>query len=281
MRDAVTNALPFGSETTAHYLPELPVVLRMAVPGWPQIYLGRKAVGRMMLFSYGAFLFSGLVFIGTFVGSLLLGLAFTCHASSIVDVVTASTDEVRRRLAICAGLIAAVGLLVYLPAGRMVSYFVVPRVIVRDVSPFAAGDVVLLTPTGNAFRASRPGDVVMYEPPVVSTDRQQHRIVRIEGARIDRILAVAGQRVVWSDGKLEVDGNPSNLLPLNPQRCGFRFETVVPAGHFLILPSSLDVGLMAEVGAAQVRALSEVRASDVLGRVFLRQQPLSRFLWVR
>jgi type IV secretory pathway protease TraF len=254
----------------------------MPVPGWPQFYFRRKAAGRILLICYLLLLLSGLAFIGTIPGSILLGLAFACHAASIIDIVTSATVALRERVVISAACIAAVGFVVYFPAGRLLSQVVVPRVILRNVPPFADGDVVLYTPTNSLWSGLRAGDVVLYEPrPIAILDRSQHRELHIQGERIDRILAVAGQRIEWNDGRLMVDGNSTSLAPLNPQGCRFRFETTVPAGHFLILPSSIDVLVMTPIDSPQLQTICLVDEGNILGRVFLRQQPLSRIWWVR
>jgi hypothetical protein len=282
VRDAVTDALPVRPAIPSEYFPEWSVLLRMVVPGWPQLYMGRKGAGRAILFCYALLLLSGVTFIGTISGSILLGLAITCHASSIIDIVTSATVELRTRAIMCAGCIAVVGLVTYVPAGRLVSLVVVPRVIQRNVPPFASGDVVLYTPAGNTWRGLRRGDVVIYEQlPLTVAQPAQHREFRIQGERIDRILAIGGQTAVWDGLHLVVDGISSNLVPLDPAGCHFRLETTVPAGHFLILPSSIDVVAMGAIDHAQLQTLCLVRQENVVGRVFLRQQPLSRFWWVR
>src|SRR5690606_28629299 len=65
--------------------PEWPVVWRMIIPGWAHRYSGYHIRAMIFFFSYLALLLSGLYFIGTNRGGLLLGLAFSCHASSILD----------------------------------------------------------------------------------------------------------------------------------------------------------------------------------------------------
>ncbi len=269
VRDAVTDALPVRPAIASEYFPEWPVLLRMVVPGWPQLYMGRTAAGRALLFCYALLLLSGLIFIGTFSGSVLLGLAIACHASSIIDIVISATAEFRPRVIMCAGCIVVVGLVTYLPAGRLVSLVVVPRVIQRNVPPFASGDVVLYTPAGNTWRGLRPGDVVIYEQlPMTVAQPAQHREFRIQGERIDRILAVGGQTVVWDGLSLVVDGSASRLAPLDPLGCHFRLETKVPAGHFLILPSSIDVASMGEIERSRLETLCLVRQENVVGRCF-------------
>ncbi len=270
------SAIPLDS------VPEWPVLLRMVVPGWPQWHFGRKTTGRILLSCYVVLLLSGLVFIGTIPGSILLGLAIACHAASIIDIVTSATDALRQRITIGTACIAAVGIVAYVPAGRVISLVVVPRVIQRNVPPFADGDVVLYTPTNSLWSHLVAGDVVLYEPrPIVIADRSQHRELHIQGERIDRILAVGGQRIEWNNGRLIVDDNSTNLAPLNPQGCRFRFETTVPAGQFLILPSSIDVLVTTPIDSPQLQTICLVAEGNVLGRVFLRQQPLSRIWWVR
>src|SRR5919204_650375 len=65
-----------------------------------------------------------------------------------------------------------------------------------------------------------------------------HGAVRVPaGEYIDRVLASPGSEIVWEKGQLTVDGVPSALRPLGPERLPGRLALTVPEGSYLILPS--------------------------------------------
>ena len=74
------------------------VLLRMIVPGWAQRYAGRPTRGKWMFWCYLGLLLPGLLFLGTGLGWLLLGLAISLHAASVLDIVAASVHDFRQRL---------------------------------------------------------------------------------------------------------------------------------------------------------------------------------------
>lgn len=280
LRDALQGGVPRISPSDIVDVPETPVLLRLAVPGWAQFYFGRRLLGWVLLGGFIAFLMLGVVFIGTQFGSLMLGLAIACHTSSIVDVVNHAAGSVRRRTAVflaCAGVVA---LVVYLPATWLISRLAVPQVIMQTLPPFDAGDVVLYAPGLRGWPAIGSGDVVLYSPPGVRVALGDHRQLVVRGDRIDRVLATSGQTASWKNGALEIDGQPSNLKPLNPGGCPYSLSVTVPQGTYLILPSSLDATRAAQV-AGGPREMSLIPQSQVRGRVFLQSQPLSRFSWIR
>jgi type IV secretory pathway protease TraF len=257
---------------------------RMVVPGWPQIFTGQIARGRMFLAMYLVLMAIGLAFVGTVFGSFALGFALAVHASSVIDVLWAATTDLRTRITYAAVCITVLGVVVYLPVGWAVTRFVVPRQLVRDSPPFAAGDAVLCNRV--AYRRSGPaaGDVVLFR--VVPRDVQMrtaqggNAIYRVGGEFIDRVLAGPGQSVKWEAGSLWVDGQPSPWRPLNPDAVRVGLQWTVPTGAYLVLPSTQPPG--APAYPADVWAtMSLVPHESLLGRVFLRHQPLWRWWWIR
>jgi hypothetical protein len=141
-----------------HLLPSL--FVRMVVPGWPQIFMGHRARGRMLLATYLGLMAVGILFVGTVAGSIALGLAFSVHASSVIDILWAATTDWRTRVTYSAVCITVLGVVVYLPVAWAVTRLVVPRQMVRDAPPFAAGDAVLYNPSAYRWSEPAPGDVV-------------------------------------------------------------------------------------------------------------------------
>jgi hypothetical protein len=100
-------------------------------------------------------------------------------------------------------------------------------------------------------------------------------IYRLQGDRVDRILAHAGDKVNCGQGQLSVNGQPSPWLPLNPRQLPDGLEITVPENCFLIFPST-D---MLPRGAWQIASL--VPREQIGGRVYWRNQPLWRFGAIR
>ena len=129
------------------------VLLRMIVPGWAQRYAGRTVRGRWMFWCYLGLLLSGLLFIGTALGWLLLGLAISLHAASILDIVAASVVDFRQRLIYSGVAMLLLAAVVYYPAGRLLALVATPQRFNMAAPPFEAGDVVLVNPS--AYRLVR------------------------------------------------------------------------------------------------------------------------------
>src|SRR5579872_5272483 len=229
---ALTGNVPRLGGTYYANVSERPLLLRLAVPGWAQIYCERTLLGWFLLGLYALLLAFATLFIGTQFGSVLLGLALACHAASIVDIVNAVDDGLVRRVSLFVGFLFGVAMIVYLPAGWLATRFAVPRVIAVDSPPFRAGDVVLYAPATAGFMSPHAGQVVLYRLPNLFTAARNHTRYFLAGERIDRILAGPGQRVVWRKGKLEVDGEPSALAPLDLAHCPADVDVTAAAGEF-------------------------------------------------
>ncbi|NLY00784.1 MAG: hypothetical protein GXY83_32210 [Rhodopirellula sp.] len=257
-------------------------LLRIVVPGWPQIFAGQTARGRLFFALYLATLLGGLLFAGTPVGGILLGLALATHASSILDVVYRGTHDTPSRIVYSAAFLLLVGIAVYLPVTWAVTRVALPRRILQDVPPFAAGDVVLCNQIAYRSGPADVGDVVLYLPPQLRFQRLERYMAyyQFAGERIDRVLARGGQRVEWRQRRLWVDGVPMPWTPLNPDVLPPQLNLTVPAGSLLILPTT---GLPQNFSptAAEWQQLGVVPAGSVLARVYLRYQPLSRFWIIR
>ncbi len=258
----------------------------LLVPGAMLFRLGRRTLGRAFLGAYLGFLAAGLVFLGTYFGSACLGLVFSVHLSYCLTVF--------RCLGLRPGTWFGVGLLtgvllfgtIYLPGGWLLTNVAGPVVVDYDNPPFRDGDVVLVNRLAYRREPPRPGDVVLYDQRAaylgqVPRAGNDHVNVRVEaGQRIDRVLAGPGDQVRWASGQLWVNGQPSPLLPLNPGHCDYTLEITVPPGCYFILPST---GRETLRGVAQNmgRDLSLVPVTAIEGRVYFRNQPLSRWGQVR
>jgi hypothetical protein len=103
-------------------------------------------------------------------------------------------------------------------------------------------------------------------------------VYNVVGRRIDRIVACPGQKVECTGGEMRIDGRPSPWLPLNPDRLPTGgLSLTVPGGHYLIVPTTNPQELIG-VAPEDWRRMSLVPTASLLGRVYLRHQPLRR-LW--
>ncbi len=115
------------------------VLLRMIVPGWAQRYTGRVRRARWMFWGYLGLLLSGLLFVGTGLGWLLLGLAISLHAASVLDIVAADVVDFRQRLIYSGVAMLVLVAVVYYPAGRLLALVATPQQFNLAAPPFAGG----------------------------------------------------------------------------------------------------------------------------------------------
>ena len=210
------------------------------------------------------------------VGGLLMGLAVSCHVSSILDVALRNIHEFSQRLWRSLVIFVAVILFIYFPVAWLVGQVASPQRIRMNALPFEAGDVLLVNRTALRWFSPQVGDVVQYEIPRTTVTRRTHgglnAQVVITGSHIDRILAVGGQQVDCRDGVFRVDGKPSDFRPLNPQWTSCVPELRVPEGQYLIVPSTNPY-----ITPNVIHEICLVPRSRLSGRVYFRTQPLTRF----
>lgn len=246
---------------------------RLALPGWSHFYAGQRVRGHLFLWGTLIFLLPGLILLGTFAGSMLLGLAFSVHSSAALDIVTQTFPDAGMRARMARSVLVSIvlALVVYVPLGLLLMRVADPTVIHYSTAPFQTGDVLLV----NHWAKPRPGQVVMYEIPSVVQTNQRNRFVHFTGERMDRILAGPGDDVFWENGRLTVNGVASDRLPLNPAMAPKRLAVTVPDDHFLILATTTPY-----VGPNDAESmwlsLSLVSPDRLMGRVYARTHPLSR-----
>jgi signal peptidase I len=281
-RDSFLNSLPEIGRPVFDR-PAREVVLRMVVPGWPQACLGHAGRGRLLFRLYLGTLLPGLLFVGSTFGSLLLGLALSVHISSVLDAVFTGCRDWAGRALYTTLCCLAVGTVVYYPIVWAATRVAIPMRIALDAPPFQAGDVIVYNPS--AYRRATPqvGDVVIYDVPALRISGRTaygNAIYDIRGLHIDRVVATAGQKVDIRGPKVLVDGKPAASLPLNIERLPGQLSVTVPAGRCLIVPSGNPV-IPQGTAQADWQHLSLVPATSVRGKVYLRNQPLRRWWFVR
>jgi hypothetical protein len=273
VRDRVTA----GAAAFRLPVPTWPVLWRLIVPGWAHLYHGQRLRGRVFLAAYLFLLVFGLVCWGTGFGSILLGLAFSAHASACIDILFQCRGEFPSRLLTSVVVMAALSLALYVPGVWLLTRVADPRTIQLDAPPFAYHDVVLT----NRWSRPKPGDVVLVHvrSRTITAGRAPAMVIG-EGEMIDRVLAGPGGHVLWENGQLWVDGAVYPWSPLNPARLPARWEVKLPMDRYLISASTFPY--INQFSPPDIwTSLSCVAPADIQGVVYVRHQPISRFWIIR
>jgi hypothetical protein len=264
-------------------LPEPQIAARLLVPGWAHVHAGLVIRGRIFMGVYFALLGFGLLFWGTQLGAIAIGFAFSVHVSSALDVLIRQ-GNVRFPSMVLTSMLAALvlGTLVYGPAGWVLTNVAASREFDYVAPPFQRFDIVLVNRWSYLLSSPRAGDVVEYRPNWTTSVRDPNmalhmQFVYTEEEVFDRIAGGPGDHVVWENGGLTVNDQAVRWKPLVPERLPPRLEITVPADSYLILPTS-SVGAGRLVSSEEWKSRGLVPASSIMGRAYLRLQPLSR-LW--
>jgi hypothetical protein len=266
----------------------LPQLLRMTIPGWAHVYEGHRARGVCFAISYWSLLAFAIVTFGSANAAIALGLAFGVHAASVIDLCMDSMESALGRW-IGMPLVVMLSLTLYYTfAGSAVAQFASVRRLVHDMPPFTAGDVLAFRPPGIAYRAVLPNDVVLYRvprrpggfrvPAATLNAGREATVLQLEGERVDRVIAGPNSSIRWEKGLLRINGEPSPLKPLNASKLPISLNFDVPEGHYAILLTT-DALLNPEMPIAVWQFVCCVPADHIVGKVFVRNYPLSRWSW--
>jgi hypothetical protein len=269
-------------------LPEPAILSRLIVPGWAHIHSGLPIRGWFFLGAYLPLLVFGLLRWGTFFGSVALGLAFSVHASSVMDIlIRQGTVRFPKMMAMAAMVSLVLAVLVYLPAGQLLMRVAAPFAYAHDAAPFRRFDIVLINRWAFAMTLPRRGDVVQFRPttlirrgPAIQTVLHV-RLLYEENELIDRVVGLPGDRVVCDEGKLSVNGTPVSWTPLLPERLPRHLDITVPKDRYLILPTTATGALYAGGSAAFWKETGLIPREDILGGAYLRISPITRLWFIR
>jgi signal peptidase I len=175
--------------------------------------------------------------------------------------------------------------LVYIPAGQLLIRVAAPIEFSIDTPPFKRLDVVLVNRWAFAVSSPRRGDVVLFSP--LNTSRLRVADYQLahawfafeENQLIDRLIALAGDHVVWDKGTLTVNGAPVTWKPLLFERLPPHLEITVPADRYLIWPTTSAAASAGPMPFWKDGSL--IPGGDILGGVYLRSNPLSRWWFIR
>jgi len=247
---------------------------RNIIPGLSHLHVGQRLKGWSYLTSSLVFVVFSLLYLGTASGSIFLGVAFSIHSTAALDCVMQLAPRTSMLNRIGASFVVSALLfgVLYFPVIFAMSHVAIPRELEEASYPFKAGDVVLV----NSWRAPQPGQIVLYEIPnanqEIGTDGHRRTYLQFYGDRIDRIIAAPGQKVVWDDQMLKIDGKSSRLQPMKPDAMPQRLEVTVPADHYLIFPTTtplMDEKLPLEFW----EKMSLIPAGSVRGAVYFQTRP--------
>lgn len=269
-------------------LPEPAILSRLIVPGWAHIHSGLRIRGWFFLAIYVPLILTGFLRWGTLLGSVAAGLAFSVHASSVMDILMRQgTVRFPRMMAMALMVSLALAALVYVPAGQLLMRLAAPIEYAHDAPPFRRFDIVLINRWAFALTSPRRGAVVQFRPanliargPAIQTAFHM-RLVYEENELIDRVVGLPGDRVVWDEGKLSINGEPVPWTPLIPSRLPAHLDVTVPEGRYLILPTTSTSAERAGGSESFWKFAGLVSRDDILGGAFLRAAPITRLWFIR
>lgn len=211
---------------------------RAAIPGLPQLYLGRNQHARIFFFGYVAALLVTILTLGTTLSSIAIGLVVSFHLMSIIDVAWTTCDDRSDRLALLSVMVIGACLLFYLPTSAIVWNRLGVQSVVGNIGPLRGGDSLLFRRSFATF-TPQVGELVLYNAPLYRYNTAG-AINMFGGATFERVIAVAGQEVAWRGGKLFVDGVISEARPLgNPTGTVPDIQFTVPDGCCYIAPMAM------------------------------------------
>jgi hypothetical protein len=265
----VRNTMPFA------------VIFRMIVPGWPQVYEGRKLFGILLFCGYCLSMPLSLLYISTAFGNVLLGVAITLHASSIVESVFARVDVQESRILYSIGYLLVTAFIIYAPAAYIVSRVALPMQFMIKIPPFNAGDVVLYNQSAYRRLAPQVGDLVVYRLPnervfTFHNQQGQNVIYDFRGQEVPgRIIAGPGQRIFYDKRQLLVDGRPSQWSQLFSEYFHEDISTTLPNDSYFVLCGLTRI--TQSIPESLYPLFSVVPRESIVGRIYFQTQPLSRF----
>jgi Signal peptidase, peptidase S26 len=264
----------FGSRVQGNSF-DLSTLLRCIVPGWPQYYRGDRPRALVYLFIYSILLLPGLVLAGTWLGSLLLGLAVAMHIVAVCDglVTTFATPGDRIAFTMATGLVLCFA--VYLPAGWLISRVATPIRINATIPPFEQGQVLWY----NRSAAPERGSLVVYTLPTV---RAAGRLPGggavnyvFQGDWIGRVIAMPGQTVSCDNGHWLVNGVLSKWQLTNGPSLNDSRSWHVPDGHVFVYPDGL-VPAGTNLDTDILQQIYVIPTTRIAGELYFRSLPLSQ-----
>jgi hypothetical protein len=274
--EQIWSRVPRWAEGTRFPELELGLVLRGIVPGWINLHLGRNAFGWGVIIAYTIFMVSGLMMLVTQFGAMLVGIAFAVHLNSVVVALMPRFETFGDRLRFTGISALALALLVFVPAGALLSRIATPVSINRSLPPLLEGDVVWYHRTSTV----KAGQLILYDDPgsrLWYTAGYHGAFAFAAGMRISRVVATEGQRLSWDSQILQLDGQPApeSLRGLGEEYKAIWNNSTIPPASILIDPLNLALPAMG-LNNAQIQQALIIPVDRVTGVVVFRTWPLDR-----
>lgn len=234
----------------------------LLVPGYAFVIHHRPKIGLALVLAWPVLFTLGLAFLGETAGNLLLGLAISLHATSIIHLISPWLRDLNAAQRILGSLVAVCGLIVfaYLPLQEL-TYHKLFTPIVTDQGS------VIVRPTHNPAEVRR-GTWIVHQ----TTGRGFGPSIQVrEGIAFAPVLALPGDTVAFTRASVRVNGTD---LP-RQHDMPTEGSMVVPEGHWFVWPR-LNVAVnRAGVGADTLREVVLNQASVPFEN--LRGIPFSRW----
>lgn len=270
-----SNAMPtFASHAQGTHF-NLPTLLRCIIPGWPQYHRGDWPRAVVYLFSYLFLLLPGIVLSGTWLGSLLLGLAGAMHIVAVCDAMVSAFATPSDRIAFTLVCGAVLCFAIYLPTGWLISRVATPISINATIPPFEQGQVLWYS----RWATPSIGDLVLYTLPQVRTTGRaaggNAANYVFQGDWIGRVIAMPGQTVSMDQGRWFIDGGAGQWQPEHGPILNDGMSWVVPDGHAFVMPEGL-VPAGATIDTGTLQQIFVIPTTRIAGRLYFRSLPLSQ-----
>ena len=232
---------------------EIPVGLRLIVPGWPHVSWGQHQRGWVLVGSFGVALAVGLWTWGTWLGWGFFAFAFFTQVTSVADVLRQGSFPLYPSRSVVVFVSSALGLLLYIPSLFFLSVVARPGF---ELDGHGSGFLVNCWAYHGRERP-REGQWVWMELPQLGAETA------------GRVVAVSGQEVEWTGAIWRIDGHDCRLhcqirTATRPQVCRFR----VPSEHVLVEPD--EDGAAAPVSGPLVL----VPPDRIIGRAWAHFYPV-------
>ncbi len=256
-RLTLPREMKIGELVAGFFVPGLAAWLRE-----PRIWGKSALAGSIALF----FIF--IVWLGYPIANLAFGLLISLHATGFVYYCNPLMvgEPFRSRLGFTLLVLLGMGLLVYLPTRNFIQG--------HWLTPLRLHGQVIVVQRNFQARHVQRGDCVAYTLDEDAVGENYHGgVVRVQnGLSLERVLATAGDRVVFSTNSFSVNG----ILHTNLAHMPISGEFTVPENHWFIWPN-LGISGYGDVGEARI-SVAMLGLADVAERSFFGK-PLHRWFW--
>jgi len=237
------------------------LLVSLLIPGLGFYLAGRRAWGKAALVGCGFLLGVCLVALGRMTANIAFGLLLAVHASGVTLVLQPWLVEARffTRVFCSFGILAALGGLLYVPAGNFVdAHWFTPLQI--------NGKVVVVKKYGGPGQVRR-GDWLAYTLKAAGYTQA--------GLGLGPVLALPGDRIRFTETALEVNGVFRPRLPHMPDSG----ELVVPEKHWFLWPE-FDIYGHGNLGDPATVSQVILRSAVISEQQFAGK-PFKRWFWRR